>query len=173
MKTTRHRLNIPLRLLLLPAVLFIMAACDAGAPESGGETEGATVETITLERQPCFGFCPVYTVTLHGDGRVEYDGTQNVEVSGPQTSTIDPAAVQSLADDMAAAGYFDWNDSYMNQEVTDMAYVITSITLSDGTTKRIEHYYGDFSAPEALTALETQIDQTANVAQWVGESAAE
>ncbi len=166
MKTIRHRLNIPLRLLVMPAVLFIMAACNAGAP---GETEGVAVEQITLERQPCFGFCPVYTVTLHGDGRVEYDGTQNVEVSGPQTATIDPAAVQSLADDMVAAGYLDWEDAYMNQEVTDMAYVITSITLSDGTTKRIEHYYGDFSAPEALTALEARIDETAGSAQWVGE----
>lgn len=154
--------------LLLLLLVGLLAACNGG---TAGQDGGATVETITLERQPCFGFCPVYTVTIHGDGRVEYNGTDFVEVTGPQTATIDPAAVQSLADRMTAAGYFDWNDAYINQEVTDNPYAITSITLSDGTTKRIEHYYGDFSAPEALTELEALIDETANTAPWVGQPA--
>jgi hypothetical protein len=156
----RRKLRIPMLLILLLA--GITAAC-------GAQNEGAEVELITLERQPCFGFCPVYTLSIHGDGRVEYNGTDNVEVPGPQTSTIDPAAVQTLGDGMTEAGYFDFEDAYLNQDVTDNAYVITSITLSDGTTKRIEHYLGDFSAPEVLTELEARIDQTANSAQWVGE----
>jgi hypothetical protein len=165
MNTENRRINrYWLAVLLLAALL---AACNGGGEP---EATGATVETITLERQPCFGFCPVYTLALHGDGRVEYNGLENVAVTGPQSGTVDPAAVQALADEMAAAGYFDWEDAYLNQEVTDNPYAITSITLSDGTTKQIEHYYGDSSAPEALTALETRIDETANVAQWVGET---
>ena len=164
MNAKYRRFTIFLLSVLLTAAL--MVACSAATPEAA---DGPAVETITLERQPCFGFCPVYTLSIHGDGRVEYDGLQNVEVTGPQTASIDPAAVQALADEMAAAGYFDWNDEYMNQEVTDHAYVISSITLSDGTTKRIQHYLGDFSAPEALTEVEAMIDETAGSAQWVGD----
>lgn len=159
-----RRMWLPILFVLLTALL--LAGCNGGTPESA---DTATVERITLERQPCFGFCPTYTLSISGDGTVEYDGMDNVAVTGPQTASIDPAAVQSLADAITAAGYFDWEDSYMNQDVTDLPYVITSVTLSDGTTKRIEHYYGDFSAPEELTALETQIDETAGSAQWIGE----
>lgn len=154
-------------ILLLFSLLLLAALAACAAP--GSESAAAEVDSITLERQPCFGFCPVYTLTIHGDGEVHYNGLNFVEVTGEQTSQIDPAAVQALADEMAAAGYFDWADEYLNQEVTDHPYVITSITLADGTTKQINHYHGDFSAPEALTALEDRIDEVAGSAQWVGE----
>jgi hypothetical protein len=91
-----------------------------------------------------------------------------VAVPGPQSATIEPAAVQALGDAMIEAGYLTREDAYMAQDVSDLPYVVTSLTLSDGTTKRIEHYYGDLSAPEALTQIEALIDQTANSAQWVG-----
>lgn len=165
----KHKLMLPILLVLLSAVALV--ACGAGTVETPGDETAAEVETITLERQPCFGFCPVYTLTIHSDGQVAYDGLNHVEVAGPQTDTIDPAAVQQLGEAMIAAGYLDWEDAYMNQDVTDMPYVITSLTLTDGTTQRIEHYYGDHSAPEALTEVESMIDETAGVAQWVGEPA--
>ena len=76
----------------------------------------------------------------------------------------------AAADALIQGGYMEFEDSYMTQDVTDNPYVITSITFSDGTTKRIEHYHGDLSAPEELTALEELIDDTANVAQWVGKT---
>jgi hypothetical protein len=164
----RHKRTI--RMLAVLLVAGLAAACNITTPETtGGPADGGEVELITLERQPCFGFCPVYTLSIRGDGTVEYDGGQNVEVTGPQTATIDPAAVQSLADSMIAAGYLDWENEYLNQDFTDAPYVITSITLADGTTKTINHYHGDQSAPEALTEVEVLIDETANSAQWVGE----
>ena len=146
-------------LLALALLAGIVTACRA--PQ-------ADVELITLQRGACFGTCPIYSLSVHGDGRVEYDGLDFVEVTGVQTTTIDAAAVQELGDTMAEAGYFDWQDAYVNQEITDLPSAVTSITLSDGTTKRIAHYYGDTSAPEALTELERLIDETANTAQWVG-----
>ena len=158
------------RLIGLLLLAPLLAACDGGAT-GNGNGDGPAVETITLERQPCFGACPVYTVTIHGDGRVEYNGADFVEVTGAQTAAVAPSAVQALADRLTEAGYFDWDDSYMNQDVTDLPYVISSVTLSDGTTKRIEHYHGDGSAPDELTDLENLIDETANTAQWVGPPA--
>jgi hypothetical protein len=32
--------------------------------------------TVELSRGPCFGPCPTYTVTVHGDGQVQYVGQQ-------------------------------------------------------------------------------------------------
>ena len=38
--------------------------------------------TIQLERSGCYGTCPVYTVTIHGDGRLEYNGKGHVKEIG-------------------------------------------------------------------------------------------
>jgi Domain of unknown function (DUF6438) len=53
---------------------------------------------ITLEPTACFGPCPVYTLRITGEGRVDYTGTQAVRVAGSAAATISPAAVRCLAD---------------------------------------------------------------------------
>ncbi len=35
---------------------------------------------ISFERGLCFGTCPVYRISLHGDGTVRYDGKDHVRV---------------------------------------------------------------------------------------------
>ena len=66
---------------------------------------------LTLERRPCFGTCPIYTVTIYSDGTVVYKGTRFVDVTGEQTGSIDPETVEQLIAGFEAAGYFDWNDA--------------------------------------------------------------
>jgi hypothetical protein len=128
--------------------------------------EGADV-AITLERTACFGTCPVYTVSILEDGTVLYDGKDFVEVKGEQTGQIEPEMVTAMVDAFEDAGYFDWNDAYDTQEITDMPTVTTSVTR-DGETHTILHYLGDHSAPLALPFLEFWIDQMANTSMWTG-----
>jgi hypothetical protein len=56
----------------------------------------------------------------------------------------------------------------MEQKVTDLPYAITSITIG-GQTKTVNHYYGDDSAPQQLTDLESKIDEIVNSKQWTGK----
>jgi len=37
---------------------------------------------VMLERTPCLGMCPTYRVTIHGDGRVDWEGIENVVAMG-------------------------------------------------------------------------------------------
>ena len=121
---------------------------------------------ITLERGPCFGGCPVYKVTLRGTGEVTWEGTRFVKVMGPASAKVNPDAVRGLLDELVRAGYFDMSDKYTKANATDMPSAVTSVTLS-GRAKTINHYYGDFSAPKALTDLEKRIDEVAGTAQWI------
>ena len=118
--------------------------------------------TITLQRTACFGTCPVYTVTLHGDGSVSYTGAENTTISGTQTWKIDPAAVRALAKEMQDAGYFDLENNYQGL-VTDHPTVFTSLTI--GTrTKRIRNYV---AGPPRLKELEERIDAVAGTKKYV------
>jgi hypothetical protein len=126
----------------------------------------AGAPVITLERQPCFGFCPVYWLVIHEDGTVIYMGFQNVAEVGVRSTSIDAEEVAALADDMAQQGYFDWEDEYLVQNVTDHPTVITSL-MWEGNYKHIVRYEGDFSAPDELADLEDAIDHAVDVSQWL------
>lgn len=127
----------------------------------------ATDVLITLERTACRGTCPVYKLTISGDGNVVYEGIDFVEVVGKRTSTLSTDQIQELVSAFEQADFFSLRD-YTEQTVTDTASAITSITRN-GQTKTFNHYYGDANAPQALFDLETKIDEITNSKQWTGK----
>jgi len=131
--------------------------------------ETAAKPAITLERTACFGTCPVYTISILEDGTVLYNGENFVEVTGEQTSEIPPEMVAMMVEAFADAGYFEWDEAYDTQTVSDLPTVITSVTRSD-ETHRIVRYLGD-TAPIALPYLELWIDEMTNSSLWTGVQA--
>jgi hypothetical protein len=121
---------------------------------------------ITLERTACLGECPIYTLTIHGDGTVVYEGKDFVKTKGRKESIISKEKIEELILEFNRADYFSLKDNYVEHTMTDAHSVITSITIN-GKLKIIEHYHGDFSAPEALSTLENKIDEIVNSDQWV------
>ncbi|MFN8380258.1 MAG: DUF6438 domain-containing protein [Anaerolineae bacterium] len=112
----------------------------------------------TLQRDPCFGFCPVYNVAIFADGTIVYTGIANVERMGVHLLQSDPMAVDSVVQRAVATGYFDWQDAYDQMTITDQSTVITSIR-TDEAFKQITRYEGDANAPIGLTWVEDSIDQ--------------
>jgi hypothetical protein len=164
--------------IIFSLLVLALAACSVVAPQPTATPSPAPTPTpdfstvqITLERTPCFGFCPVYKLTIHGDGTVEYDGENNVNVTGHQTAQLTQAQMQELVTTFQQAGYFDLKENY-TAPVTDLPSTITSFSL-EGRSKLITNYGGctiDSSekAPQALCDLEAKIDSIVNSAQWVG-----
>jgi hypothetical protein len=125
---------------------------------------------ITLERTPCFGGCPVYTVTIYEDGAVVYNGIRFVDVTGEQTYQIEPETVATMLEAIENTGYFEWEEEYNEQTISDLPTVITSVTRG-GETHRIVRYTGDSSAPLALPFLEQWIDIMARTPGYTGTQA--
>jgi len=148
----------------------------AAPPPLSNHVDGAGVPAAehtvmaTLERTACYGWCPVYTVTVYRDGAVEYLGTNFVKTKGKATGTISADEVAALDRLFTAAHYFDFKDSYESYDMTDQPSATTSYR-ADGRSKTVRHYYGDSHAPEALSALETGIDRIVRTERWVGTQA--
>ena len=117
---------------------------------------------ITIERTACYGTCPAYKVTIHGDGSVLYEGRKYVRVVGTQESTISPKAVSKLAQAFLNDGYFELRDNYP-ASFTDGPTTYTSIALA-GRHKEVEDHDG---APEKLRELESEIDEIAGSKRWI------
>jgi hypothetical protein len=169
------------RALLVATSASLVAACARPAPpapaaagpsESAGLPRADSAVRITLERGPCFGTCPVYSVTLEGSGAVLFEGRRFVADTGISTGRVPPARIDSLVAELTAGGYFDFADRYRagepgcEQYATDLPSVITEVRAG-GRSKRIEHDHGCMEAPQALTALEGRIDSVAGVAKWI------
>ena len=164
-----------------PALLLavgLSAACTRPSPGGGAASAppapaAAGGASVSLERRPCFGTCPVYTVRIDGSGAVLFEGRRFVSDSGAFSGTIARAAVDSLAAELAARGYFGLADRYVAGQpgcgpyATDLPTVVTEVRVG-GRAKRVEHDHGCADAPAVLDSLEGRIDQVAGVAKWVG-----
>src|SRR3954471_18060969 len=91
------------------------AAASADAPGGGVESEPGAAPLaslsidadtrIMLSRSECYGSCPVYSLTIAGDGTVTYEGKAFVRVQGPASDQVSVSNVQALVDRMLHADY--------------------------------------------------------------------
>ena len=157
-------------ILVLMMGLSINACAPNGDPTSAAPTKIAFSDlVITLERTACRGTCPIYKLTIEGNGTVIYEGQDFVQVKGQQTASLSPEQIQELVSAFEQARFSTLPD-YIDQDTTDSPSVITSFTLN-GKTKTVNHYYGDNSAPQELFDLESKIDEITNSKQWTGPAA--
>ena len=164
----------------LVPLLLVLAACSPrngggpdGAPAPSSEAARTDAPVITLERTPCLGGCPVYSLSISGDGLVRFVGRHHTDHAGEASARIPPERVDSLLDELRAGGYLEFADAYVHDApacgryATDSPAVITSAVFGN-ERKEIRHDYGCIDAPKALNALERRIDEVAGSSRWVG-----
>jgi hypothetical protein len=123
---------------------------------------------ITIERQSCFGSCPVYSAKIYADGNVVYTGKNFVKEIGEKRFWISPRRILEIIDEFERIDYFSLKDKYDADEsgrsLTDLPTTTTSL-CHGGRTKRVVNYYG---APKRLDELEERIDRLAGLYRFIG-----
>lgn len=118
---------------------------------------------VNLKRTGCMGACPVYQLTIYGDGTVIYDGYAYVEVTGMQITYIPRSKVNELIQRINKANFFALEHRYASA-VTDLPTITILVRLGLRTKTVVRYGNG----PAALICLESKIDEVANVDQWIG-----
>lgn len=78
----------------------LLAGCTTMADDRpSASLPGA--ETVTVAVGPCFGFCPVYQVSVAPDGALRFVGERHTAVIGERMKAIGAAASQALIRDLA------------------------------------------------------------------------
>lgn len=167
------------------ALLVALAACQSSTPGRNGDTAGGEVAAdvggeprsritaVRLERQPCFGTCPVYVVDVDSGGRVRFDGRAHVQTMGTATADIAREDFRGMANRLVQSGMMSFDSTYVagapgcGAYATDMPIVTLSVVV-DGATRQIRHDYGCTGAPRALRGLHAMVDSVANISRWVG-----
>lgn len=127
-------------------------------------------QAITLERTACFGSCPIYSVTVHGDGTVDWNGIRYVKEKGQRTWSISQEKIEALKKAINKAKFTDLHDEYTSYGITCSPSTITTVKFKDGSGKKVDHYHGDRSAPSVLGWLERKIDEISGTERYIGQS---
>jgi hypothetical protein len=168
---------------LAGASLVLIAACQSSSGGRPGDStsgdvattagaEDARLSAVRLERQPCFGTCPVYVVDVDSAGHVRFEGRAHVRAQGKATADISKDAFRAMSNHLVAAGVLSFDSAYTagapgcGLYATDMPVVILSVVVGD-TTKRVVHDYGCSGAPTALRGLHRMVDSVANTSRWL------
>jgi hypothetical protein len=122
---------------------------------------------ITVERTMCFGWCPVYHLSIYGNGKVVYEGRYYVRVEGTRTTYIQKSKVRELVAAFEKVKFYEFDDQYLLGG-SDLPSVLVSIDL-EGKSKTIDIDGAEMIAPEEIADLIRQIEETVNVARWVGK----
>ena len=156
----------------------IPAEASAAFPSSA-----PSESVITLERGACYGDCPDYTVTVRGDGLVqfntrddhfkstaaqvhlEYNG-HNVLLPGPHTARVDPVVVARLFRRFREANFFGLRKEYVYSATDNPTQVLT--VRVGKATKTVTDYMGTMAGmPQDVRNLEEAVDEIAGTSRWV------
>ena len=174
---------MPARSSLFAALVLgsVMAGCRsrAGADGAGASDTAASTTTVPstalavrLERQPCYGRCPEYTVEVFFDGRVRYVGNKNVQVLGEQSANIAVADVSALLKLFADAGFATADSAYVEgsprcgRYFTDGPHAVIGAHLGN-TFKSVHIDAGCSERPQYFSTLAAQVDSVTRAHLWV------
>ncbi|KQN81425.1 hypothetical protein ASE90_12615 [Sphingomonas sp. Leaf67] len=124
-------------------------------------TEGAPVaierETITYETSPCFGTCPVYSVTIQPDGSGVFEGRRFTAVTGTRVFRATPAQYRAFAAKIRpyrpAQGdrLLQPGQPGCENAPTDMPSVDIRWNEISGASQRLSYYFGCGAADDGRT----------------------
>ena len=144
---------------LLPAALGLAALLAIWLPpgnQSLPQPKDLKSVVITLSRGPCLGSCPSYTVTIQGDGKVEYIARNNVKLRGSQSSALSAEQLAQVLQRLDQARFFALEDRAFSW-CFDTSSVAVAVSF-DGRTKTV---VSDGGCTGATSGLQNQFVQAA------------
>ena len=129
---------------------FILAAGAAaglaGCATTSGAATGSEPESIAYQTGPCFGACPVYTVTVNRDGTGLFEGRRFTAVTGERRFTLTSAQFRAFARQLEplrpASGEMRYSGEMCGVMATDLPSADVRWHEADGAEQHLYFYYG-------------------------------
>ena len=162
--TRDYRLPVGVRLRVLSGgalllLAFALPACHAAGPPAAGARAGVPrAARIVLERFPCRGGCPVYSVSIDSVGHVEFHGLAHVSHLGESTARVPAAHASALLayGDSVFTGGLDPRYAYGTAQcgtyVADLPEVAVTL-VGEGTTTTVQVDFGCEAVPQGKGAV--------------------
>jgi len=142
--------------ILMVLAIFLAQECNNRTPDTTTSSENTTIDLgekrplIKLQKNPCFGNCAIYDITIFTDGYVEYNGQRFTDKLGKFSKEIPKFVVASLYKEFEKIGFMEMEE-IIPTKLPDLPK--TRITFHpDAKTQHT--VVGDSFRPEELLALD-------------------
>jgi len=143
---------------------MLMLSCKSTKQPNGDNKDNIT--SISLQRTPCFGFCPIYEVQLHADGTACLDAQDHLlnNLKGQFKGNVAAGEWQKLTAMLQAMKFRELNEEYGSRNVSDLPSVNTSIRYGKDQEKKINDYGGRGTAE--LSKFYEEVDRLLYSMEW-------
>ena len=115
-----------------------------------------------MSKSPCFGWCPVYTVTVYQNGSMQLLAKENLEMKGTYTHQMDKTTFKSFKTKLATLNIKGLNDEY-RQPIADAPS--TRVVYYEGTLEK--KIFTNFQFPDSLQMFTTRLDEMVTDGDWI------
>lgn len=124
--------------------------------QTGKQTASPDALFVEIKSGACFGFCPVFRLTVRNNGLVEYEGIRFAEKTGLDSFQLTKAELAGLRKKVRQVNLWQYPDRIETQ-VADAPFV-TLTAFRDGQSKSV---VGSIDRPAPLLELETLLKNLA------------
>lgn len=125
---------------LILILAFMITSCTS--------QNNSKYSVIEYEAGPCFGFCPMFKMTINADRTAVFEAekfnfsrdSNSAENEGTFTTTIKQEDYTKLLSLLNELNVNTLNSKYGNRNVSDLPTAYLRITHNDGSKKEIEDY---------------------------------
>jgi hypothetical protein len=114
-----------------------------------------------MDKSPCFGTCPYYTLTIYENGIASFLGKKDVEKLGLHTKRLSKKEYEGVHRAFEASNFFELDDNYPSDLPDAPKTVITY--HKNGKSKTVK---GDYSRPQIVLGLDKILSQIAESDGW-------
>ena len=149
-------------------ILSLCVLCSLLVRPARGQS--VALDSIMLERTPCFGRCPAYRVLITRAGLVRFwragdSGTPTASDSVPQRPFMAEHGNPMIAKVLSLPDRLEMTP-LCSSPPSDASYTVLTLFTARGA-KRIVDYLACSRAPIELRQLEQLVDSTAHVDRWI------
>ncbi len=137
-------------LLLSALVLF---ACKSKKDQV--QEEGTQNRIFSIETTPCFGRCPIYTMSIGSDGQADLNAVRFTEADGQYLAHLEDSVVNELFNRLDAMNWLAYKAEYMTG-YSDLPSVILTYTSPNGQIFKVRFEEG--AAPQELEQLSRSME---------------
>lgn len=121
---------------------------------------------VSMNVGPCYGNCPVYTITVYDNGIAAYEGERFTERRGVHIRNIGRAALKSLKQELVAANLWEFPNAFRSR-IPDLS-TVTIEYFENGRSKVIR---GKDGRPPQVLKIQELLEQIANEGDWRQQTA--
>ena len=120
-----------------------------------------------IDRTPCFGKCPVFTIELFDDGTVKYNGVAFVDKQGTFTAKVTPEFIAKIQSKALSVNYLSFENKYPIAPVVIADLPTTTTFIRIG--KEDKQITDNFDAPRDLIDFENWLVKQFETLNWQKE----